>query len=48
MTFDLMNKNDIYFFKTLEIPERISTLYYQGKNYTREELLEIQNKLNKK
>jgi len=43
-----MNKNDKYFFKSLEIPERISTFYYQGKNYTREELVEIKKKLNKK
>ena len=48
MIFDLMNKNDIYFFKTLEIPERVSTFYFQGKTYTREELLEIQNNLNEK
>ena len=42
-----MNKNDKYFFKTLEIPERISTFYFKGKTFSREELLEIQNKLNK-
>ena len=41
-----MNKNDKYFFKTLEIPERITTFYYKGKRFNREELLEIQNKLN--
>ena len=41
-----MNKINEYFFRTLEIPEKISSLYYQGKVYTREELLEIQNKLN--
>ena len=43
-----MNKNDKYFFKTLEIPEMISTFYYKGKRYTREELVEIKNKLNEK
>ena len=43
-----MNKNDKYFFKSLEIPERISTFYFQGKTYTREELLEIKKKLNEK
>jgi len=42
-----MNKSDVYFFKTLNIPERISTFFYQGKTYTREELVEIKNKLNK-
>ena len=43
-----MNKFDKLFFRELEIPERISTFYFQGKTYTREELLEIQNNLNKK
>jgi len=42
-----MNKADQLFFRELEIPERISTFYFQGKTYTREELLEIQNKLTK-
>ena len=43
-----MNKTDLLFFRQLEIPERISTFYFQGKTYTREELLEIQNNLNEK
>ena len=43
-----MNKNDKQFCKTLEIPERITTFYYKGKRFNREELLEIQNKLNEK
>ena len=43
-----MNKNDKYFFKSLEIPERISTFYFKGKRFNREELVEIKNKLNEK
>ena len=43
-----MNKADQLFLRELEIPERINTFYYKGKKYSREELLEIQNKLNEK
>jgi len=32
--------------RTLEVHVMIRSLYYQGKVYTREELLKIQNKLN--
>lgn len=43
-----MNKADQLFFRELEIPKGISTFYFKGKKYTREELLEIQNKLTEK
>ena len=43
-----MNKADRFFFRKLEIPEGIKTFYYKDKVYTREELIEIQNKLNEK
>ena len=40
-----MNIADHFFFRKLEIPEGIKTLYYKDKVYTREELLKIQNQL---
>ena len=43
-----MNKADQLFFRELEIPEGISTFYFQGKTYTKEELVEIKKQLNKK
>lgn len=40
-----MNFHDKSFFISLDVPKHIKTFYYQGKTFSRDELIELKNKI---
>lgn len=40
-----MNFHDKSFFRSLDVPEHIKTFYYMGKTFSRDELIELKNKI---